>query len=142
MPHLDPQQINKIKAETKFSVATFEGDAKKALAQAELEANKYLLKMRQFELRDKHLDTYEALAKNKEVVLSDSSAADFNMLLLADNVLASSKAGGAGAQGHSKLLAELNMLRLASSAYGLQQTTYFPDGKAELGPAAAARPGL
>jgi len=44
-------------------------------------------------------------------------------------VLAANGGGGQGSSGHNKLVAELNMLRLASNAYGLQtQSTYIPDG--------------
>jgi hypothetical protein len=40
--------------------------------------------------------------------------------------------GPRGAGGHAKLVAELNMLRLASSAYGLQkQGTYIPNATGE-----------
>jgi len=46
----------------------------------------------------------------------------------ADNVLAANSGSGGG-RGHAKLVAELNMLRLASNAYGLQkQGTYIPEG--------------
>jgi hypothetical protein len=44
-------------------------------------------------------------------------------------VLAANGGGGRGSGGHNKLVAELNMLRLASNAYGLQtQSTYIPEG--------------
>jgi len=127
-------QIAELKAEAKLKIAELEGEAKKALAAAELEANQFLAKSREFELRAKQLDVYGALAANKDVVLSHTDTADFNMLLLADNVLAASGGSGAGGDGagggHAKLVAELNMLRLASNAYGLQkQGTYIPNGE-------------
>ena len=72
---------------------------------------------------------YERLALNEDVVLSDSRDAEFNMLLLADNVL--KKQAGADPT-HASLLAELNMMRLASAAYGLGKGgAYIPEGSSD-----------
>jgi regulator of protease activity HflC (stomatin/prohibitin superfamily) len=117
-------QINELRAETKFKIAELEGEAKKAMANAEKESNNFLVKKREFELRGKKLDVYESFAKNSSVVLSNSKDNDFNMLMLADNVLAKQDSQG----GHQGVLAELNMLRLASNAYGLRKDVYIPDG--------------
>jgi hypothetical protein len=55
-----------------------------------------------------------------------NATSDFNMMLLADNVLTSN---GDGAHStHEGMLANLNMLRLASNAYGLRSDTYIPPG--------------
>jgi regulator of protease activity HflC (stomatin/prohibitin superfamily) len=117
-------QIAELEAESKFKIAELEGEAKKTLAKAEKDSNNFLTKKREFALREKKIDIYESFAKNRNVVLSNSKDAEFNMLMLADNVLANQKSGGA----HSRVLAELNMLRLASNAYGLRKETYVPDG--------------
>lgn len=106
-------------------MARFEGEAKKVLANAELESNKYLGKSREFELRGKRLDVYQSLAMNKSLVISGSGDKDFNMLLLADNVL--STQGKSSVGGQASLMSELNMMRLASHAYGLSNGTYIPD---------------
>jgi hypothetical protein len=113
-----------------LALAKFLGEKKKCLADAEFESNQYLVKAREFQLRDKQLDVYERLALNEDVVLSDSKDAEFNMLLLADNVL--KKQAGANPT-HASLLAELNMMRLASTAYGLEKGgVYVPEGGASL----------
>jgi regulator of protease activity HflC (stomatin/prohibitin superfamily) len=122
-------QIRELSAEAQLKVATLEGEAKKALAQAEFDANKFVAKSREYSLRAKQLDVYRALAENREVVLSSSADKDFNMLLLADNVLAHK--GENGEKGHAGLVAELNMLRLASTAYGLRSDTYIPAAAGE-----------
>ena len=55
-----------------------------------------------------------------------NASSDFNMMLLADNVLTSN---GDGAHAtHEGMLANLTMLRLASNAYGLRGDTYIPPG--------------
>lgn len=110
-------EINELTAQSKFTIAALVGEAKTTMAKAEKESNNYLTKKREFALRERKLDIYQAFAKNKNVVLSNSKDKEFNMLMLADNVLANQKSGGA----HSRVLAELNMLRLASGAYGLHK---------------------
>mmetsp|Transcript_20527 Transcript_20527/g.26710 ORF Transcript_20527/g.26710 Transcript_20527/m.26710 type:complete len:501 (-) Transcript_20527:57-1559(-) len=120
-------QINELKAETKFQIAELEGESKKAMANAEKESNNYLTKKREFQLREKQLNVYESFAKNSNVVLSNSKDKDFNMLMLADNVLASQ----GNKAGHQGVISELNMLRLASNAYGLRKDTYIPEGTSD-----------
>ena len=63
-----------------------------------------------------------ALASNDEVTISDSAEKDVNMMLLADSVLASDSSENT----EKGNLARLNMLRLATTAYGLTNTTYMP----------------
>jgi hypothetical protein len=120
-------KIDELNAETKLKRAKLEAEAKTAIAAAEKDSNAFVAKSREFNLRSKRLDIYKALAENPDVVLSDSSEANFNMLLLADNVLATHAKDGQDG-GHAGLAAELNMLRLASNAYGLRQDTYIPEG--------------
>ena len=62
------------------------------------------------------------LASNDEVTISDSAEKDVNMMLLADSVLASDSSENT----EKGNLARLNMLRLATTAYGLTNTTYMP----------------
>jgi hypothetical protein len=62
--------------------------------------------------------------------MSASADPNFNLLMLADNVLAGSNASGE--EGHRSLMAELNVLRLAASAYGLRSgETFIPDDKGQ-----------
>ena len=68
---------------------------------------------------------YKALAKNDDVLVTSSADKDMNMMLLADNVLHTSDAASAETT-HGGMMANLNMLRLASNAYGLRQDTYIP----------------
>jgi hypothetical protein len=75
-------QVAELHAEAKLKIAELQGEAKKAMASAELAANAFLAKSRDFELRAKQLEVYAALAANKDVVLSHTDTADFNMLLL------------------------------------------------------------
>jgi len=77
-------QIAELEAESKLKIAALQGEAKTTLAAAELSANQYLAKSREFELREKQLGVYQALASNKDVVLSHTDTPDFNMLLLGE----------------------------------------------------------
>ena len=100
--------------------------AHRHVAIAEENSNKVLLAARSMELTETELNVYEALAKNPDVVVSDSTEKDFNLMLLADSVLGGTKKGGATS--HQAILANLNVLRLASTAYGLRDgQTYIPD---------------
>ena len=94
-----------------------------AIAEAEAKSNEYLLKARQFQVIDRQLDVYQALVRNPATVVTDSVDKDFQQLLLADSVL-SGQTGGQG--GHASILSELNLMRLAGSAYGLRSDTYIP----------------
>ena len=115
-------QVTELKAETQFTIASKEGEAAKTMALAEEKSNKILLKAREIELTEKELAVYEALASNDEVTISDSAEKDVNMMLLADSVLASDSSENT----EKGNLARLNMLRLATTAYGLTNTTYMP----------------
>ena len=114
-----------LEAKTALKVATDEGAAKTTLAAAEEKSNALLLKARQLELTEKQLGVYAALANNADVLVSDTHDKDVNMMLLADNVLHTSDAASAETT-HGGMMANLNMLRLASNAYGLRQDTYIP----------------
>lgn len=96
---------------------------RKAIAEAEAKSNEYLLKARQFQVIDRQLDVYQSLVRNPATVVTDSVDKDFQQLLLADSVL-SGQNGGQG--GHAAILSELNLMRLAGSAYGLRKDTYIP----------------
>ena len=115
-------QVTELKAETQYTIKSKEGEAAKTMALAEEKSNKILLKAREIELTEKELAVYEALASNEEVTISDSAEKDVNMMLLADSVLA------ADGTEHTEKgnLARLNMLRLATTAYGLTNATYMP----------------
>ena len=113
------------------SIAKLSAEAQMAMANAENQADSFLTKAREIELREKKLEVYASLSANPDVVLSDSSQADFNMLMLADNVLAAHSGNSEGEGGHATLAAELNMLRLASSAYGLRNDIYIPSGSGD-----------
>ena len=130
--------ITELEAQTKCDIAQAEGEATKAIADAEANSNGFLLKARQFELIDRHLDVYAALVNNPETIVTDSDDQDFNKLLLSDSILAAHGTGGGGGGGgggrgksgggsdHSALLGSLNVLRLAGSAYGMRSDTYIP----------------
>ena len=115
-------QVTELKAETQFTIASKEGEAAKTMALAEEKSNKILLKAREIELTEKELAVYGALASNDEVTISDSAEKDVNMMLLADSVLASDSSENT----EKGNLARLNMLRLATTAYGLTNATYMP----------------
>jgi hypothetical protein len=125
-------QIQSVQAETKLSIAQKRSEAAKILADAEERTNKVLLQARTTELTEKELKVYEALATNPDVVLSDSNEKEFNLMLLADSVLEGARSRGA--ESHHSILANLNMLRLATCAYGLKgEQPYIPDNSALAG---------
>ena len=78
--------------------------AHRHVAIAEENSNKVLLAARSMELTETELNVYEALAKNPDVVVSDSTEKDFNLMLLADSVLGGTKKGGATS--HQAILLE------------------------------------
>jgi len=86
-----------------------------------------LVDARKYAIRDKKLEVYARLAANESLVLSNSTDKETNMLLLADSVL---KAQGSN-KSEAQIMADLNMLRLASHAYGLGSGTYIPEEKAK-----------
>lgn len=122
-------KAEELTAETRLRIAELEGEAKLSMSNAENESNEFLKKKREYALRGKKLDVYEGFASNAEVVLSNSKESDFNMLMLADNVLVDEE--GAGRKDPDYIQSELNRLRLAANAYGLKEPgdVYIPDNK-------------
>jgi len=115
-------KIQEMEAETELQVAQMNGEAQKALAAAELASNKHLAKKREFELTDKQLDIYNKLSMNPDLVVTASEDEKTNLMMMADSVLKSEQ----GKEGDGAMLANLNMLRLASNAYGLSSSVYIP----------------
>jgi regulator of protease activity HflC (stomatin/prohibitin superfamily) len=109
-------------AEADLNVAKHNANATLTMADAEGKADQLLAEQRNLEILDARLGVYESLVKNKNVVLSGSSDTSLNKLLLSDAVLADQSQNSS----HTQLLAELNVLRLASAAYGLDKSTYIP----------------
>jgi len=124
-------KIQEMEAEAELQIAQMDGEALKALAQAELRSNKHLQKAREFELTNKQLDIYHQLAQNPDLVVSASEDEKTNLMMMADSVLKSEQ----GKDGDGSMLANLNMLRLASNAYGLRSDVYIPEGAAAAGAA-------
>lgn len=110
--------IAKMDAETKMAVVNDQGDAQRALADAEKRADAFLAPSRKFQLDDQRLATYKALASNPNLVLSDTRDKDTNLMLLSDAILKQND--DASGSDDAKLLAHLNLLRLAGLAYGLK----------------------
>lgn len=98
-------------------------NAELVIADAEAKADELLETRRKLEIADAQLDTYEAFVRNKSVVISASKDVSLNKMLISDNVLADQAAG----KTHNTMLAELNVLRVASAAYGIDKNTYIPD---------------
>jgi regulator of protease activity HflC (stomatin/prohibitin superfamily) len=98
-------------------------NAELVIADAEAKADELLETRRKLEIADAQLDTYEAFVRNKSVVISASKDVSLNKMLISDNVLADQAAG----KTHNTMLAELNVLRMASAAYGIDKNTYIPD---------------
>ena len=73
---------------------------------------------------DKQLDVYDSLAKNPDLIISASSNENTNLMLMADSVLEKQSGDNSSNGG---MLANLNLLRLASNAYGLRSDTYIPE---------------
>jgi hypothetical protein len=95
------------------------------IAAAEEKADELLEVDRDLEITDARLEVYRKLVLNENVVLSGSADSKLNTLLLSDSILSASKSRDS----HASILAQMNALRLASSAYGLQQpgSSYVPD---------------
>mmetsp|Transcript_17332 Transcript_17332/g.61612 ORF Transcript_17332/g.61612 Transcript_17332/m.61612 type:complete len:341 (+) Transcript_17332:473-1495(+) len=110
--------VEALVAETRAAVATLQGEAQTKLAAAEEAADALLSMARSLDLVEKRLDVYEALAANMDVVVSDSSDGEYNKLLLSDAVLRTHLEGANLTE--AQLVAKLNVLRLASNAFGLR----------------------
>ena len=110
-------EVEKLRADTRSTVARNRGEAETKVAEAEERANKKLEKKRELDVIDKRLDVYEALANNPQVVVSDSSDAEHTRLLVSDSVLA---ANAGQYETDQDLVARLNVLRLASNALGMR----------------------
>lgn len=95
------------------------------IAAAEEKADELLEVDRDLEITDARLEVYRKLVLNENVVLSGSSDSKLNTLLLSDSILSAKQ----NRDSHASVLAQMNTLRLASSAYGLQQpgSSYVPD---------------
>ena len=61
------------------------------------------------------------VGSNPATVVTDSVDKDFQQLLLADSVLSGKSTAQGG--GHASILSELNLMRLAGSAYGLRKVS-------------------
>mmetsp|Transcript_106289 Transcript_106289/g.307846 ORF Transcript_106289/g.307846 Transcript_106289/m.307846 type:complete len:82 (-) Transcript_106289:56-301(-) len=59
---------------------------------------------------------------NPDLVVTASEDEKTNLMMMADSVLKSEQ----GKEGDGAMLANLNMLRLASNAYGLSSSVYIP----------------
>jgi regulator of protease activity HflC (stomatin/prohibitin superfamily) len=116
-------KVRETAAGAELEVTKCNANAQIIMSEAEAKADELLSSARELELIDARLGVYESLVKNKDVVISGSSDASLNSLLLSDSVLAGQTRG----KSHDSLLAELNVLRLASAAYGLEKATYIPD---------------
>mmetsp|Transcript_20526 Transcript_20526/g.26708 ORF Transcript_20526/g.26708 Transcript_20526/m.26708 type:complete len:554 (-) Transcript_20526:154-1815(-) len=127
--------IDELNAETKYQIAQLEGESKSIMANAEKDSDEYLIKKRQFELRDKYLKVYDSFATNPDVIISTSKETEFNMLMLSDNALDSIHQEGGFDEGKDKeefVRNELDRLRLAGSAYGLKTDTFIPSKMADI----------
>lgn len=112
-------------SEADLKVVTHKANATKILADADEKADVLLKTARELDLIDERLEVYNSFVSNKSVIISASDAEQVNTLLLSDTVLRDTTSGMAP----HELLAQLNVLRLASSAYGLQAPgqSYIPD---------------
>ena len=63
---------------------------------------------------------------NPDLVVTASEDEKTNLMMMADSVLKSEQ----GKEGNGAMLANLNMLRLASNAYGLSSNVYIPSNDA------------
>lgn len=116
---------NETIAEAALAAAKHRAKAELVIAAAEEKADELLEVDRDLDITDARLEVYHNLVRNSNVVLSGSKDAKLNTLFLSDSILAGKGKG----ESHASLMAEMNALRLASSAYGLQQpgSSYVPD---------------
>ena len=120
-------KVHEVQAKAELDVARENAKATGVMAEAELKADAMLTTQREMELIDKKLDVYNSFVDNDGVVVSGSDEKEVNTLLLSDSVLNDKNQNNS----HNSIMAELNVLRLASSAYGLQKGgTYIPGGDA------------
>jgi len=118
-------KVKEITAEADLEVAKHNARGKIVVAEAESEADKLLKTQRDLEIIDRKLDVYESFVNNNSVIISGSEDADINKLLLTNTMMD----GGIKNKSHEMLVAELNLMRLASNAYGLSNSSYIPEGK-------------
>ena len=117
-------KVRETVAQCALEVAKHNAKADMVVAEAEEKADDMLTTDRDLEIVDMRLKVYEKLVTNDQVVLSGTSNDSLNTLFLSDSILK-----GSSKDSHGGVLAQMNALRLASAAYGLQQGTYIPDGK-------------
>ncbi len=118
-------KVKETSAEADLGVAKHNAKGEITVAEAESAADKLLMTQRQLELIDRRLDVYASFVDNQNVILSGSGDKDVNTLLLAGGLMD----GGEKNLSHEKLMAELNVLRLAGNAYGITNTAYIPENK-------------
>ena len=118
-------KVKEMTAEADLEVAKHNARGKIVVAEAESEADKLLKTQRDLEIIDRKLDVYESFVNNNSVIISGSEDADINKLLLTNTMMD----GGIKNKSHEMLVAELNLMRLASNAYGLSNSSYIPEGK-------------
>ena len=92
-------------------------EAATTVAQAEKNANAALKKKRELDIDEKRLDVYQALASNKQVVVTDATDAESARLLVSDAVL---QQHGGQQSSEAALVAKMNVLRVASNALGMR----------------------
>ena len=92
-------------------------EAATTVAQAEKNANQALKKKRELDIDEKRLDVYQALASNKQVVVTDATDAESARLLVSDAVL---QQHGGQQSSEAALVAKMNVLRVASNALGMR----------------------
>lgn len=118
-------KVKEITAEADLGVAKHNARGQVVVAEAESQADKLLTTQRELEITDRRLDVYESFVNNEAVIVSGSGDADINKVLLASKMMD----GGQKNKSHEMLVAELNLMRLASNAYGISSASYIPEGK-------------
>jgi len=98
--------------EAQLAVARHDAAAAEARAEAEGIIAPMLEKKNMFSIDQSKLEVYQALASNRELVLSDSDNAELNTMLLCDAIL---KGGKTGEVTRSQLLAEMMVMSRGAS---------------------------
>ena len=110
-------EVQRFRAKTEATVAHNRAEAATTVAQAEKNANAALKKKRELDIDEKRLDVYQALASNKQVVVTDATDAESARLLASDAVL---QQHGGQQSSEAALVAKMNVLRVASNALGMR----------------------
>ena len=110
-------EVQRFRAKTEATVAHNRAEAATTVAQAEKNANAALKKKRELDIDEKRLDVYQALASNKQVVVTDATDAESARLLVSDAVL---QQHGGQQSSEAALVAKMNVLRVASNALGMR----------------------